>query len=141
MKKLVAIIIAGAFAAAFAQAPVQTQAQDFEQLKIQLQQKLGDAIDKAAPDVEKARQAAIALQTKLQNKTTGEQNAIMAQERTRVQEQLRIAIEDLKKVSSQVGSEVEQAKQQIQTRLQEKMQELKDLQTRLKGTTGGNGAN
>lgn len=141
MKKLVVLLLAGAVAAVFAQDPVQTQAKEFEQIKVQLQEKLGNAIDQVAPEVEKARQAANAMQTKLNGKNPAQQKAIMDQERAKTQAQLQAAIEELNRVSAKLGGEVEQAKQQIQNRLQEKVQELKAMQERLqnqqKGGPGG----
>ena len=136
MKKLLVVLIAGAFAAALAQDPVQTQAKEFEQLKVQLQTKLGEAVDNATPEVEKARQAALAFQNKLQGKNEAQKKQIMDQERARVEAQLQAAIMELKRVSAQVGGEVEQAKAQIQTRLQEKMQEMKELQNQIQKKAG-----
>jgi DNA anti-recombination protein RmuC len=138
MKKLVAILIASAFALAVAQDGTQTQtkAQEFEQIKTQLQAKLGDAIDKAAPEVEKARQACNALQNRLQGKNEAQKRQIMEQERARVQEQLQNAIEELKRVQAQVGGEVEQAKVQIQARFEEKIAEMKALQEKVQAQKG-----
>jgi hypothetical protein len=129
MVKLMSLVIVSAFTMALAQNPVQCQ--EFEALKIQLQQKLGEAIDKAGPEVEKARQAALELQEKMKTKSSVEQAKIMEQERLKVQAQLQAAINELTKVSAVVGSEVEQAKTQIQARLQEKVAEMKALQERL----------
>jgi predicted nuclease with TOPRIM domain len=133
MKKLVAILIASAFAVAIAQDGTQTQtkAQEFEQIKTQLQAKLGDAIDKAAPEVEKARQACNKLQADLKGKNDASKKQYMNQERAKVQEQLEKAIQDLKQVQAQVGSEVDKAKEQIQARLQEKIAEMKALQEKI----------
>jgi aminoglycoside phosphotransferase (APT) family kinase protein len=138
MKKLVAILIASAFAVAMAQNGTQTQtkAQEFEQIKAQLQMKLGDAIDKAAPEVEKARQACNALQEKCEGKGEAAKKQIMNQERAKVQAQLENAIAELKRVQAQVGSEVDQAKEQIQARLQEKIAEMKALQDRIQTQKG-----
>jgi hypothetical protein len=138
MKKLVAILIASAFAVAIAQDGTQTQtkAQEFEQIKTQLQAKLGDAIDKAAPEVEKARQACNALQAKMQGKNDAQKKQIMDQERAKVETQLQNAIAELKRVQAQVGSEVDQAKEQIQARLQEKIAEMKALQEKIQTQKG-----
>jgi hypothetical protein len=137
MKKLVGILLAGAVAAAMAQDPVQTQAKEFEQIKVQLQEKLGNAIDQVGPEVEKARQAANALQAKLNGKNPSQQKAIMDQERAKTQAQLQAAIEEINKVSAKLAGEVDQAKQQIQNRLQEKTQELKAMQERLQNQPNG----
>lgn len=138
MKKLVAILIASAFTLAIAQDGTQTQtkAQEFEQIKTQLQAKLGDAIDKAAPEVEKARQACNELQKKLEGKGEPAKKQVMEQERARVQAQLENAIQELKRVQAQVGGEVEQAKEQIQARLQEKIAEMKALQEKIQTQKG-----
>jgi hypothetical protein len=141
MKKLLVLLAAGAFAVAPAQGRVQTQTQstEFEQLRTQLREKLSSAIEKTTPEFEKARQAAIALQSRLQGKNAAEQKTIMEQERARVQVQLQAGFEELKKVSAQIDGEMEQAKQQIMVRMQEKIQELKDIQTRIKAPgSGGN---
>jgi chromosome segregation ATPase len=140
MKKLVAILIASAFAVVMAQDGTQTQTQtkaaELEQIKTQLQAKLGDAIDKASPEVEKARQAVVALQAQIKGKSDAQKKQIMNQERAKVETQLENAIQELKKVQAQIGSEVEQAKVQIQARLQEKIAEMKELQAKIQEKQG-----
>ena len=138
MKKLLSILIAGVFAVAMAQEGTQTQtkAQEFEQIKTQLQAKLGDAIDKAAPEVEKARQACNEFQKRMEGKGEAAKKQMMEQERARVQAQLENAIQELKRVQAQVGGEVEQAKEQIQARLQEKIAEMKQLQEKIQAQKG-----
>jgi hypothetical protein len=131
MKKLAVLLVAGAVAAVMAQGAAQTQAQEFEQIKVQLQEKLGNALDQVAPLVERARQNAIALQATLEGKSAAEQKKIMEQERARTQAQLQAAIDEISTVSAKLGGEVDKAKQQIQNRLQEKMLELKAMQDRL----------
>ncbi|MBN1129243.1 MAG: hypothetical protein JXA71_09670 [Chitinispirillaceae bacterium] len=148
MKKLAVLMLAGVVSAAMAQDTVmtqtriqegvQTQAQsgNLEQLRVQLREKLSLAMEQATPECEKAQQAALALQTRLQDKNAAERKAIMEQERARVQAQIKAGMKELNKASAQINKEVEQAKRQVMAEVQEKMRKMKELQARIKAQGG-----
>lgn len=144
MKKLLTIIVAGAFAVAFAQQsgdPNQTQAREFEQLKVEAQQKLQSALNEISPEVkeqvETATQTAKQVQAQMKRDPKGAATKLRG-DRAKAQQQLEEAIQNLEQVSSLVGSQVDKVKAEIQNRLKEKTEELKQLQTRIQEQKGGN---
>ncbi|MBN1576361.1 MAG: hypothetical protein JW913_07415 [Chitinispirillaceae bacterium] len=134
MKWFVTLLLAGATIVAAQRVP--TQAQEMEQLAIQLQERLAAALNQANENVDLAQKAAMEFHRQMKGKSAEEVANLMEQRRIQTQAQLDIAILALERASEKVGVQVEEVRVQIQTRLAAKKEELMQLQERIRAKEG-----
>jgi len=142
MKTILTSAVVALFAVAmYAQDSTQTQlkAQEVDALKSQIQAKVQAELEALPAQIQAQVQAAkesmeqvqaLVATMKAEGKTKKEIDAALEQKKLEAQEQLKLCIEQMDGISTQVKAQVEKASQEIQTRMQERAGEMKAVQTK-----------
>lgn len=142
MKTILSTAVIAFFAVAiYAQESTQTQlkAQEVTALKTQIQAEVKAELDALPAQIQAQVQAAKASMEQVQalvatmkaeGKSKKEINDALEQKKLEAQEQLKLCIEQMDGISTQVKAQVEKASQEIQTRLQERAGEMKAVQNK-----------
>jgi len=149
MKQLLSTALVALFAVTVsAQDSTQTQlkAGEVNTVKAEIQAKIHSDLDALPAQIQAQVQAAkqsmeqiqaLVATMKAEGKSKKDIDAALEQKRTEAQAQLKLCIEQMDGISTQVKAQVEKANAEIQTRLQQRAGEMKAVQEKKPETTGG----